>query len=126
MLFSSSRALEISAERGNLEVELTRLILSVGVEDQLETARILEQVERSESDLRVGMAELHGTLSQMAFLGYAPSEVLGPPEIVVIRDGLDGSTEIAATPDMKLQPGDVIKVTMSLILDDTDDVVRSQ
>lgn len=112
LVLSTSRALEISAERGDIEVELSRLSLSDGIADQVEIARSLGEIERREGEVQIALVELRGVSMQIEQLGITAPDLIAEPRYVVFRDGARGWAQFDADPQTKLEPGDVIRVRL--------------
>jgi polysaccharide export outer membrane protein len=112
LVMSTSRALEISAARGDIEVELSRLALSDEISDQIEIANAMDQIRSMEDALQISLMELQGILVQIRQLGISSPELIAEPAFIIYRDSPDGLKRLEAEPQTMLEPGDVIDVRL--------------
>lgn len=112
LVLSTSRALEISAARGDIEVELSRLNLSDRIADQLEIASALEQIRRMEDALQISLMDMQGVSMQIRQLGVSTPDLIAEPTFIIYRDRSDGWTQLEAEPQTRLEPGDVVEVRL--------------
>ncbi len=112
LVMSTSRALEISAARGDIEIELSRLALSDEISDQIEIANAIDQIRSMEDALQISLMELQGISLQIRQLGISSPDLIAEPAFIIYRDSPGAWKKMEAEPQTMLEPGDVIDVRL--------------
>ncbi|MEM9435150.1 MAG: polysaccharide biosynthesis/export family protein [Pseudomonadota bacterium] len=111
LLVSSSQALGFGAERANVEVELSRARLADTFEDQIEVARLIDVINGKEADLELLSMQLQGVKTERRLLSTHEPEFGAETVYEISRQVSTGDwVELAAGPETRVEPGDVIRV----------------
>lgn len=114
LLLASSRALGIGAERGTAEVDLSRARLGDTLADQVEIARLIDVISGKEANLQLSTVELQGLNLESQFLGAPTPDLVAETRYKISREvSIDEWIEFSAGPQVRVEPGDVIEVSLS-------------
>lgn len=114
LLLASSRALGIGAERGTVEVDLSRARLGDTFDDQVEVARLIDVISGKEAELQLSVLRLQGLNQESQFLGAPTAEMIAETQYFIFREAaVDEWIEFVAQPQARVEPGDVIEVSLS-------------
>ena len=115
LLQSSTRALETASELLRLKLDIARFSEETKAEITNEQARLLEAVSSGTANLQNMKWQLHAINNQLVFLGAKPvGDQEASVQMKLFRANSDAMVGEAATPNMIVEPGDVLEVTLTL------------
>jgi polysaccharide export outer membrane protein len=111
LLFSSTRALQASAQLGSVRRQRGELQRDLERADDRLRMRILTEVQEVLPQLAASEARLTSIAERFRLAGLpVPTGEPGEPAFVVVRTGERGAVMLAATLQTALRPGDVVQV----------------
>lgn len=111
LLFSSTRALQTSAQLGSVRRQRSDLHRDLERADDRLRVRLLAEVQETLPQVATSRARLASIAERLRLAGLpVPTSEFGEPSFVVVRTGEHGATMLRATLQTPLQPGDVVDV----------------
>ena len=111
LLFSSTRALQTSAQLGSVRRQRSELNRDLERADDRLRVRLLAEVQETLPQVATSRARLASIAERLRLAGLpVPTSDPGEPSFVVVRTGEHGATMLRATLQTLLQPGDVVDV----------------
>jgi hypothetical protein len=111
LLFSSTRALQTSAQLGSVRRQRSELHRDLERADDRLRVRLLAEVQETLPQVATSRARLASIAERLRLAGLpVPTSDFGEPSFVVVRNGEHGATMLRATLQTPLQPGDVVDV----------------
>jgi hypothetical protein len=111
LLFSSTRALQTSAQLGSVRRQRSELHRDLERADDRLRVRLLAEIQETLPQTATSRARLASIAERLRLAGLpVPTAETGEPSFVVVRTGEQGATMLRATLQTLLQPGDVVDV----------------
>jgi polysaccharide export outer membrane protein len=111
LLFSSTRALQTSAQLVSVRRQRGELLRDFERADERRRIRLLTELQEAMPKLATQRARLEATEERLRILGVAiPVAEAGELTITLVRAGATGPVMIRADQDTGLQPGDIVEL----------------